>query len=261
MNEDAAFIRAIRERPDDETTRLVYADWLDDRSDPRAEYLRAEAAWVALQPPDEPYRPLYRRVSQLAAALDPEWFAAVSRMGHFARREWDRVAHVWEPHSKERTTEPVREWLAAKQELVTAFSRFVGPSATEQRFCVPADYLAFVTTVGGGWHQNDEWYELYSAARAARQTVGLGATFANEPDEHLEIWANVAITGDKHDFFLCCDLLSPRFGEVAEGEDYHPWMNGSAPMYSHADSFFAFLWNFSGEPSELRSREFPPTDL
>src|SRR4051794_24483768 len=131
MTEDAAFIRAIRERPDDETARLVYADWLDDRSDPRAEYLRAEAAWVALQPSDEQYRPLYRRVSQLAAQLDPEWFAAVSRMGHDARREWTRVARHWEPHPEERTTEPVREWLAAKQELVSTFSQFVGASATE----------------------------------------------------------------------------------------------------------------------------------
>src|SRR5688572_16644548 len=92
MNEDAAFTRAIRERPDDETTRLVYADWLDDRSDPRAEYLRAEAAWVALQPSDEEYRPLYRRVSQLAAQLDPEWFAAVSRMGHLVRKVWEPVS-------------------------------------------------------------------------------------------------------------------------------------------------------------------------
>src|SRR4051812_3104227 len=92
MNEDAAFIRAIRERPDDETARLVYTDWLDDRSDPRAEYLRAEVAWLALQPSDEQYRPLYRRVSQLAAVLDPEWFAAVSRMADLVRRAWEPVA-------------------------------------------------------------------------------------------------------------------------------------------------------------------------
>jgi uncharacterized protein (TIGR02996 family) len=52
-SEDAAFIDAVRERPEDETARLFYADWLDDRSDPRAEYLRAEAAWCALPPADE----------------------------------------------------------------------------------------------------------------------------------------------------------------------------------------------------------------
>src|SRR5262245_31190113 len=106
MTEDEAFIRAIREMPEEETIRLVYADWLDERSDPRAAYLRAEAEWAALQPTDEQYHPLFRRISQLAA-LEPEWFATVSRMSHFARQEWQRVAHVWEPHRSERTTEPV----------------------------------------------------------------------------------------------------------------------------------------------------------
>jgi uncharacterized protein (TIGR02996 family) len=250
MNEDAAFIRAIREQPDDETTRLVYADWLDDRSDPRAEYLRAEAAWATLPTSDERSRPLFRRVSQLAASLEPEWFATVSQMGHFARQAWERVGLVWEPHRTERTTDPVREWLAAKEELENTFSRFVGPGATGRRFCAPADYLAFTTTVGGGWERHNEWYELYSAARAARTTHNLGDTFADEPGEHLEIWATVAITSDKHDFFLCCDLSHPRFGEVAEGHDYHPWMNGSAPMSSRGDSFFEFLRFHSCRPGE-----------
>ena len=241
MNEDAAFVRAIREQPDDETARLVYADWLDDRSDPRAEYLRAEAAWATLPTADEQSRPLFRRVSQLAAALDPEWFAAVSRLGHFARQAWERVGLVWQPHSHERTTEPVREWLTAKRELENAFSRFVGPGATARRFCVPADYLAFMTTVGGDWARHHEWYELYSAARAARTTDNLGDTFADESAEHLEMWTAVAARGDKHDFFLCCDLENSRFGEVAEGEDYHPWMNGSNPMSSRGGSFLDFL--------------------
>ena len=31
MNEDEAFIRAIEASPDDDTIRLVYADWLDEQ--------------------------------------------------------------------------------------------------------------------------------------------------------------------------------------------------------------------------------------
>ena len=42
MNEDEAFIRAIVDAPGDDLPRLVYADWLDDRADPRGPYLRAE---------------------------------------------------------------------------------------------------------------------------------------------------------------------------------------------------------------------------
>jgi uncharacterized protein (TIGR02996 family) len=35
--------QAIRERPDDEGLRLVYADWLEDQGDPRGELVRLDA--------------------------------------------------------------------------------------------------------------------------------------------------------------------------------------------------------------------------
>jgi uncharacterized protein (TIGR02996 family) len=44
MNEEAGFIAALLADPDDRTVLLVYADWLDERDDPRAEYLRLLAA-------------------------------------------------------------------------------------------------------------------------------------------------------------------------------------------------------------------------
>jgi uncharacterized protein (TIGR02996 family) len=41
MTDEDAFIRAIQADPDDTTTRLVYADWLEERGQPaRAETLR-----------------------------------------------------------------------------------------------------------------------------------------------------------------------------------------------------------------------------
>jgi uncharacterized protein (TIGR02996 family) len=39
--ERAAFLATILEQPDDDTVRLVFADWLQDRGDPRAEGYRA----------------------------------------------------------------------------------------------------------------------------------------------------------------------------------------------------------------------------
>jgi uncharacterized protein (TIGR02996 family) len=42
MNDDEAFIRAIVAAPGDDAPRLVYADWLDERGDPRGSYLRLE---------------------------------------------------------------------------------------------------------------------------------------------------------------------------------------------------------------------------
>jgi uncharacterized protein (TIGR02996 family) len=63
MNEEAGFIAALLAEPDDRTAMLVYADWLDDRADPRAEYLRLLA---------KP-RPNQRRLAQLRRTLDGDW--------------------------------------------------------------------------------------------------------------------------------------------------------------------------------------------
>lgn len=40
MSLEAAFLEAIRAAPSDDTLKLVYADWLDEREDPRGQILR-----------------------------------------------------------------------------------------------------------------------------------------------------------------------------------------------------------------------------
>src|SRR5262249_44133550 len=57
-------------QPDDGTSRLVYADWLDDHDDPRGEYLRAEREAAATGDAT--------RLRELAPGLDPVWVARVS---------------------------------------------------------------------------------------------------------------------------------------------------------------------------------------
>ncbi|VTT96751.1 unnamed protein product [Gemmataceae bacterium] len=74
MTEDEAFIRALVDNPGDDTPRLVYADWLDDRDDPRGAYLRAEHEWAATHDPGE-----RETLRQMAKGLDPVWVARVSR--------------------------------------------------------------------------------------------------------------------------------------------------------------------------------------
>jgi uncharacterized protein (TIGR02996 family) len=45
-----AFIRAIIAEPDDDVPRLVYADWLDERGDPRGEFIRVQCALASWPP-------------------------------------------------------------------------------------------------------------------------------------------------------------------------------------------------------------------
>lgn len=241
MTDDAAFIRAIREAPEDETTRLVYADWLDDRGDPRGRYLRTEADWVGMHPDTPDRRATFIRLSELAGSVDASWLADVSRLAVLARQAWEPAAAAFLPHETERSTEPAREWVEAVGLLRATFAKYVGPEATARRFCVPADYAAFMTAVGGGWQQNNEWEEFYSARRVAEHTTGVARTFPDDPGEHLEIWVHIGIIGDHNEQMLCCDSASPRFGEVANAEDYHPWMGGSQPLGLMSRTFLEYV--------------------
>jgi uncharacterized protein (TIGR02996 family) len=76
MTDHAAFLRAILAAPADDTPLLVYADWLDDRGDPdsaaMSEFLRLTAG--------PPSPDAARRLHELAAGLDPDWLAVVSRL-------------------------------------------------------------------------------------------------------------------------------------------------------------------------------------
>ena len=46
------FLQAISASPDDNLVRLVYADWLDERGDPRAEFVRLQVELRQLPPDD-----------------------------------------------------------------------------------------------------------------------------------------------------------------------------------------------------------------
>lgn len=72
MNEDA-FIQAILANPDDVATAQVYADWLEERGDPRGEYLRLEIERLSLPGKDERLQAIQGRLDALRQTLDKEW--------------------------------------------------------------------------------------------------------------------------------------------------------------------------------------------
>jgi uncharacterized protein (TIGR02996 family) len=76
VSEEAALLRGMIDRPGDDTARLVYADWLDERDDPRGAYLRAEHAWARASGAADAVRAL---AELRATKLDPLWVTRVSR--------------------------------------------------------------------------------------------------------------------------------------------------------------------------------------
>jgi serine/threonine-protein kinase len=71
MSDEDVFLQALRADPGDIPLRQVYADWLEDRDDPRAEYLRLLLAGADADPGS------CRRLDELRPALDPQWVALV----------------------------------------------------------------------------------------------------------------------------------------------------------------------------------------
>lgn len=64
----------------DDTVRLVFADWLDEQSDPHGEYLRVQVSLGQAVRSHEPYEELADRERRLRAVLNPAWISRFRRL-------------------------------------------------------------------------------------------------------------------------------------------------------------------------------------
>jgi len=74
MTDDRAFLASLLADPADAARWLVYADWLDDRGDPRGEYLRLVHE---LSANPDPVR--HRRLNAVRPTLPRDWLAVVEQ--------------------------------------------------------------------------------------------------------------------------------------------------------------------------------------
>src|SRR5262245_50515711 len=73
MSDEKAFLDAIRTNPDDDTTRLVYADWLDEIDDPRGRFVRLHLALRSVAPDHVQRVACEQELSVLRSSLFPRW--------------------------------------------------------------------------------------------------------------------------------------------------------------------------------------------
>src|SRR5262245_16952100 len=84
--QERALVQAIREQPEDDALRLIYADWLQDRGDPRGEFIHAQVRWhQARQAGDHP---AMRRHSE----QEYRCAGSTRRPGWRLWRPWDSTA-------------------------------------------------------------------------------------------------------------------------------------------------------------------------
>jgi uncharacterized protein (TIGR02996 family) len=78
VNDDETFLATVLGAPGDTLTPLVYADWLEERGDPRGEYLRL---LVGLDDPTDPdcSTAPRQRLRELRERIAPEWADRVDR--------------------------------------------------------------------------------------------------------------------------------------------------------------------------------------
>src|SRR5437764_14382885 len=77
MTDEASLVRAIRDDPDDLALRSVYADWLEERGDPRAELVRVQCELATLPFGDHRAWGLRLRQQELLAEHGTSWLGGL----------------------------------------------------------------------------------------------------------------------------------------------------------------------------------------
>ena len=77
MTQRDAFLESILAEPDDDTPRLIFADWLDEHDDPLGEFIRVQMQLASLPEDDERRPELKQRERRLLGAHGREWARAV----------------------------------------------------------------------------------------------------------------------------------------------------------------------------------------
>ena len=246
---EQGFLQALREDPEDHTTRLVYADWLDDRDDPRGVFLRAEIELVALPAGEERARELQARLGRAVMTVESVWVVAVSLVGHQLFQMWRDLTKNFEPTSRggpsKRRTSRCGQWRESGAGLGDLYSTRFPALTREDRFRVPLDYSLFCSTIGGGGPRDgavDPELIMFSIEGVYNESR-YWLESMKEPQTHPNgLWLSIGFSSSQGGYHLCCDCLHPAFGSVYESVDgTGPWSEEFELMNLLAPSFLDFL--------------------
>ena len=80
MSEHEAFLQGILQAPDDDAPRQVYADWLEERNDPRGEFIRVQCELAKIPIDDPRWDALEQRQWDLLCANEEKWTADIKSL-------------------------------------------------------------------------------------------------------------------------------------------------------------------------------------
>jgi uncharacterized protein (TIGR02996 family) len=250
--DEHVFLQAILEHPEDARQRLVFADWLEERGDPRAELLRVQHQLG--QQIEVPLRiQLETRLqSLLASGVAPVGPFITSSLGmHFAlipagtfwmgspRNDPDRVYN--EPAHPVQITRPF--FLGRHTVTVGQFHRFVQE----------ADYRTDAEKDGGGWGWNDADHEFKQDRQYTWKNPGWPQT--NDHPVVIVTW---------NDAVRFCEWLSQREGKQyrlpTEAEWEHACRAGTTTRFFSGDDVDSLKDTANVAEASFR-RQYPRADL
>jgi uncharacterized protein (TIGR02996 family) len=77
MRDEDGFLDTIRNNPEDDAPRLIYADWLEERDDPRAHFIRLHLALKAAAPDHVDRVAAEHELSALRKGRDAAWLTVI----------------------------------------------------------------------------------------------------------------------------------------------------------------------------------------
>lgn len=83
MSSEQSFVEAILHSPDDDALRLIFADWLEERGDPRGEFIRVQYALMDEKLDKRTWFELKTREEQLIAEHGRKWAGPVKDVARF----------------------------------------------------------------------------------------------------------------------------------------------------------------------------------
>jgi uncharacterized protein (TIGR02996 family) len=82
MTHDEAFLNAIIEDPDSNVPRLLFADWLEERGDPRGEFIRLQIAISRAEAGDEQLAEMQRREEEMLTTHRRAWLGPLHSLAY-----------------------------------------------------------------------------------------------------------------------------------------------------------------------------------
>jgi uncharacterized protein (TIGR02996 family) len=227
MTDDEDFLRAVVDAPGDDAPRLVYADWLDERGDRRATFLRQEVE-VFRGPREGPaFRAGVRDLQLARRALDPVWAARVSRPPIGVCSDVIRY-----------DTGTLRPRPPVALADIRAYETRAG-------LVLPPDYKAFLSNQNGG-HPYPEEFLLPNAGRGelpVRLEGFAGIDPRNRPYDHpLDRTRRLLpINGDGAYGCLFLEVAGPYVGSITYHWDFTHAGHDAERYVRVAESFAIFL--------------------